>query len=82
MNRYEKLLKDALASYKRLNEELAERIDFESKLMEIIQKKDEEINKLKEQLESLSIENGPLNEYLQDIDKPSIKSYTVEGRLS
>lgn len=80
MTNFETLLKDAIASCKRLNDELAERIKFEESLIKIINEKDKEISELKEKLAIQNEEEAPLKEYLNDIDS-SIEQYKTVGKL-
>lgn len=79
------LVKDLLASYKRLNEELTERVEYEHKLIAIIESKDKEIAKLKEQIRSQDEDNILYKEYLKDIEdknKPNpIEEFKTNGCL-
>ena len=69
----EVIINDLFQSIKRLNDELKERIEFEHKLLDIINSKDSEITDLKKQLNQQQEENKPLEEYLKDIEKSNAK---------
>lgn len=62
----EVIINDLFQSIKRLNDELGERIEFEHKLLDII-------DDLKKQLNQQQEENKPLEEYLKDIEKSNAK---------
>lgn len=69
----EEIINDLFQSVERLNSELKERIEFEHKLLDIINSKNLEINDLKKQLNQQQEENKPLEEYLKDIEKSNAK---------
>lgn len=69
----EVIINDLFQSVERLNSELKERIEFEHKLLDIIDSKNLEINDLKKQLNQQQEENKPLEEYLKDIEKSNAK---------
>lgn len=47
------MLNDSIATYSRLNEELNERAKFEHQLMDIIEKQQDEIKMLKEEIQNI-----------------------------
>jgi len=69
----EVIINDLFQSVKRLNDELKERIEFEHKLLDIIDSKNLEIQKLKNEIKSIEEENRPIEEYLKDIEKSNAK---------
>ena len=73
------LIQDLLKSVKRLNEECSERVEFENKLMEAIEVKDERIKKLQIYCDAYCNERDRLQE---ELDMTKQEAYRFKEQVA
>lgn len=70
------MFNDALASYARVNKELAERSKFEQQLMNIIEKQQDEIKMLKEEIQNIISNQAISDMYAKSLMEKCLNTQT------